>query len=283
MRLCFLVTIRGIFLVLCLALSSSLFSPVIADEAKEGAPTTPPADAPPTSTPPADTSPKGTLPPDMPPPPATRIIPERVLCDGLPHVDRGVAMAPVRPVCDFLKADLVFHDGLLTLTKNFGGPNLARTVSMRLGGKSAQIWDGGASRSVNLPRPAESRLGTLFLPAKFLVEILGGQLEVDKEGIPMRLLEGERVGVFTSNYAPFYDGADAARVTFINRVGRTLSLRLSGPQKMRIEIGVGAKIFVPIKPGLYYYQAGSSGMQTIKGARRLLAGHKTSWAWGAGK
>jgi hypothetical protein len=49
---------------------------------------------------------------------------------------------------------------------------------------------------------------------------------------------------------------------------------------LRIEIGNNKKINLRVKPGLYYYQAGCTGMQTIKSARRLLAGRQTIWAWG---
>ena len=206
--------------------------------------------------------------------------PERLICDGLPYVDEGIAMVPARQVCDFLKAKITFHDGLLTIVKTFGEPNIARSISMRMGGKSAQVWDGGASRTVDFPRPAEKRLNVVFVPAKFLVEILGGELVVDKDFVPQSIKDGTRQGVFASNYAEPYNGGDAARVTIVNRIGRALSLRLTGPQKRRIEIGRNDKITLAIKPGLYYYQAGSAGLQVVNGSRRLLAGLKTNWAWG---
>ena len=206
--------------------------------------------------------------------------PERLICDGLPYVESGVAMAPVRPVCDFLRAKLGVHDGLLTIVKTFDEPTVTRTISMRIGGKSAQVWDGAASRTISLSRATESRLGTVFVPAKFLVEILGGELLTDKNFKPLSIKDGERMGNFSSNYDGPYTGGDAARVIISNRVGHTLSLRLTGPQKLRIEIGNNKKIYLRVKPGLYYYQAGCTGMQTIKSARRLLAGRQTIWAWG---
>ena len=207
-------------------------------------------------------------------------IPERLVCDGLPYIENGVAMAPARPVCDFLRAKLSVADGLLTIGKNFDEPNIARTVSMRIGGKSAQVWDGGVSRNVVLPKATESRLGTVFVPAKFLVEILGGELLAEQKSKSMSVRDGARVGTFSSNYDGPYRGTDAAYVTISNRVGRALSLRLSGPQKLRFEVANNSKISVQMKPGLYYYQAGCAGMQTIKSARRLLAGRRTTWAWG---
>ena len=206
--------------------------------------------------------------------------PERLICDGLPYVDEGTAMVPARQVCDFLEATITFHDGLLTIVKTFGEPNLARSISMRMGGKSAQIWDGGASRSVNLPRAAEMRLNTVFVPAKFLVEILGGELVIDKNFVPQSIKDGARQGIFSSNFDEPYKGGDAARVAIINKIGRALSLRLTGPQKRRIEIGRNETIYLQLKPGLYYYQAGSAGMQKINSSRRLLAGRQTTWAWG---
>ncbi len=186
-------------------------------------------------------------------------------------------MAPLRTVCDFLKATTTYQDGLLSLVKTFEG-GTARTVTLRLGGKSAQVWDGAAPRTVALARPAESRLGVIFVPAKFLSEILGGQVEVDTLGVPIRVLNGERQGVFVGNEK--YAGADAAKVTLTNRVGKAMSLRLTGPQKLRVEVGQGGTIYLQVKPGVYYFQANSAGMQTINGARRFLAGRKTTWAWG---
>lgn len=206
--------------------------------------------------------------------------PERLICDGLPYVEGGVAMAPARQVCEFLRAKLSVHDGLLTIVKTFDEPAVTRTISMRIGGKSAQVWDGDTSRTVSLPKATESRLGTVFVPAKFLIEILGGELVTDKNFKPLSMKDNERIGVFVSNYDAPYTKGDAARVTISNRVGRALSLRLSGPQKLRVEIGNNEKISLRVKPGLYYYQAGCSGMQTIKSARRLLAGRQTTWAWG---
>ena len=208
------------------------------------------------------------------------VAPERLICDGLPYVENGVAMVPVRPVCDFLQAKLSVTDGLLTVVKTFDEPNIVRTVSMRIGGKSAQIWDGGSSRTVALSKATESRLGTVFVPAKFWVEILGGELVADRSFKPLSIKDGSRVGQFVSNYDAPYTATDAARVTISNRVGRALSLRLNGPQKLRVEIGNNSKISLRLKPGLYYYQAGSNGMQTIKSARRLLAGRQTTWVWG---
>lgn len=206
--------------------------------------------------------------------------PERLICDGLPYVDQGTSMVPARQVCDFLQAKLTFNDGLLSIVKTFSEPALTRTIAMRMGGKSAQIWDGGVSRFVNLPHACEARLGTVFVPAKFLVEMLGGEIVTDKQFVPQSINEGNRQGVFSSNYDAPYNGADAARVTIVNRVGRALSLRLTGPQKRRIEIGRNGKISLQLKPGMYYYQAGSAGLQTINSSRRLLAGRQTTWAWG---
>lgn len=206
--------------------------------------------------------------------------PQRLICDGLPYVESGVAIAPARQVCEFLRAKLSVHDGLLTIVKTFDEPAVTRTISMRIGGKSAQVWDGDTSRTVSLPKTTESRLGTVFVPAKFLIEILGGELVTDKTFKPLSIKENQRTGIFISNNDAPYTRGDAARVTISNRVGRALSLRLSGPQKLRIEIGNNEKISLRVKPGLYYYQAGCSGMQTIKSARRLLAGRQTTWAWG---
>lgn len=205
---------------------------------------------------------------------------QELLCDGLPYVDRGVAMVPARQVCDFLGAKIVFADNLLTIVKSFGEPNQSRMVSVRIGGKSAQISDGSSSRNVALPRLAELRLGTIFLPAKFLVEILGGELEVNKQFVPQAIRENQRRAIFTSSNAAPYRGQDAARITVINRIGRALSLRLTGPQSLRLEIGHNEKVSLQAKPGVYYYKAGSSGLQPAQGARRFFAGRQTTWVWG---
>ena len=210
-------------------------------------------------------------------PPAPPPVIENLVSDGTPYVEHGVAMAPLAVTCDFLGAKVTCVDGLVTVVKSFA-EGAARTITFRLGGKTAQIIDGGNTRTVKLDRSPEARLGTSFAPAKFMVEILGGELEVDAESVPLKVKSGPREAVFAKR--DNYNGSDAARVTLGNHVGRAISLRLSGPQKLRVELADGATLFLPLPPGLYYYQAGSSGMKTIKGARRLLAGRKTNWSWG---
>ena len=213
--------------------------------------------------------------PVLPAPPAPVAL--KLIADGSPYAEHGVAMAPLTATCEFLGAKVTCIDGLVTMVKSFEG-GAARTVTFRFGGKSAQVIEGGNTRAVKLDRAPEERLGTGFAPAKFVVEILGGELEVDAKGVPIRVKDGQREGAFVAreNYA----GSDAARVTLGNHVGKAISLRLTGPLKLRVELGDGEKIFLPLPPGLYYYQAGSAGMKVIGGARRLLAGRVTNWSWG---
>jgi len=190
-------------------------------------------------------------------------------------------MAPMRPVCSFLDASLQYSDGIITITKTFASdPPGQRTITLRSGGRTARIQDSGGSRTVNLPRPAEERLGTVFLPLRFIVQALGAELKKSAYSRSGQIETAERIGVLVTPPQPNYKGGDAVRVTLVNRVGGALSLRLAGPQRLIFELGRDEKVTRAMRPGVYYYLAASRGMKPASGVRRLLAGHKTTWAWG---
>lgn len=199
-----------------------------------------------------------------------------------PYVDQGVTMVPMRPLCSFLGAGITYHDSILTIFRSAapGNPGSnSLSVTLRAGGETAQIRNGSELRTVRLPLPAEERLGTTFLPARFFAEAFGAEIFLEKGG-GVQIKSGERTGVLQPLTQPVYNGNDAARVTIVNHVGRALSIRLTGPQNLALELGRKQSVTRTLKPGVYYYRAASIGMKTVKGTRRLLAGRKATWSWG---
>ncbi len=245
-------------------------------DAIQSLPTPPPVVAPTPSTLPTPLSPPIT--PDQPDPQVTI---EKIRTAAPPYIDRDVGMAPLRPVCSFLGASLQYHDGIITITKAFeANPPGTRTITLRSGGRVAQFQDGNGSRTVNLPRRVEERLGIIYLPLRFLVEALGAELKPSAESELGQIEIGNRIGILVAPFQANYNGANAVRVTIVNNVGGALSLRLAGPQKLAFELGHGARVTRSMRPGVYYYLAACSGMKTVSGARRLRSGQKTTWAWG---
>ena len=219
--------------------------------------------------------------PQATPPAIVSGIPEKIRTDVPPYTDRAIAMAPLKPLCEFLGAKPQYSDGIVTLSKTFlQNPPGLRTITVRTGGTVAQIQDGNGQRAVRLPLPVEVRLGAIFVPLRFTVEALGGEVERIPEGEVTIIREADRVGVLTPIAQEGYRGRDAATVTITNRVGRALSLRLAGPQRLAIELGRNSTITRKVRPGVYAYQAASTGMKTRSGVRRLIAGRKATWAWG---
>ena len=67
------------------------------------------------------------------------------------YIDRGVTMAPMKPLCDCLGIEVRMLDGVLTLTQARGNDaSQNRVMTLRIGGHSAQISENGASRTVAL-------------------------------------------------------------------------------------------------------------------------------------
>lgn len=196
------------------------------------------------------------------------------------YIDSGVTMAPMRPLCDFLGIGVNVLDGILTLTQPIEETGKTKMITLRLGGKNAQISLGGAPQTVALGLPAETRLGNTFLPVRFIKESFGVVIGFRARDNALVVRDGERTGVLTSPVTPEYRGGNAATLTITNRVGRALSLRLSGPQSLILELGKNQSVTRRVKPGVYYYKAGSAGMKPRSGARRLPGGRRSNWSWG---
>lgn len=206
---------------------------------------------------------------------------EKIITDVPPYTDKAVAMAPMRPLCAFLGAHVEYSDGIITLTKNFGQtPPGTRIITIRTGGGVAQVQDATGRHTMRLALPAEERLNVVFVPLRFIVQILGGSVERIPEGEVTVIRVEDRAGVLTPVAQEGYRGADAARLTIMNQVGRALSLRLVGPQHLSVELGRNSTITRSVRPGVYAYRAASTGMKPMSGVRRLLAGRKAIWAWG---
>ncbi len=220
--------------------------------------------------------PAATSPPPVVPPIRT------VSADQPYYVDKGVTMAPLRSVAEFMGAKIQVSAGNLIVSKT-GADGQIRSATFRIGSKNAGVRRGGKAQNVVLPLAAEKRLGVTFVPLRVLVEALGGTLQPVLEAQGGVLLQSDGLkGVLRTTAQAGYRGTDAARITFKNRVGRALSIRLSGPQNISIEMGRGQTITRSVRPGVYYYKAASNGMKTRQGARRLNAGQKATWSWGRG-
>jgi hypothetical protein len=60
------------------------------------------------------------------------------------YIDRGTTMVPVRPLCDFLGIKLTSSDGVLTfMQESDEDASRFKVVSLRAGGKSAQVTQNG--------------------------------------------------------------------------------------------------------------------------------------------
>jgi hypothetical protein len=191
-------------------------------------------------------------------------------------------MVPLKPLADFLGVSVLSHDGVLTLSQRLGDATstVFRTATLRQGGRSAQIIEAGKTSTVALALPAETRLGNTFVPLRFIALTFGAQPSFRVPDNAIVLRTAEKIGVLVPQTPSEWTNKSAATLTLTNRIGRPLSLRLNGPQKLSIELGRGQSITRRVAPGIYYYQAACSGMKVRSGARRLFAGRRVSWTWG---
>lgn len=197
------------------------------------------------------------------------------------YLDRGVTMVPLRPVADYLNIAVSLHDGVLTLTQRKpSGIPLVATV--RLNGRTAQLVSDTGTRTYRMPLPPEARIGNTFVPLRFLMDALNVSAGFRVPDNAIVLQTPESVGILTPSNPPEYQHKSAATVTITNNIGRALSLRLNGPQKISLELGRGQGFTRKVAPGVYYYRAVCAGMRPRTGARRLHAGGKVAWAWGKG-
>src|SRR5690606_15052565 len=92
------------------------------------------------------------------------------------YVDNGVTMAPLRAVSEFLGAKIQHGDGILTISR-VANEGRARSMTFRVGGKSAQVRENFEIKTIALPLAVETRLGVTFVPLRALVEGLGARLQ----------------------------------------------------------------------------------------------------------
>jgi len=197
------------------------------------------------------------------------------------YIDRGVTMAPMKPLCDFLGIEVRMLDGVLSLTQTRGNDaSKARLMTLRIGGHSAQITENGATRTVALSLPAETRLGNTFLPVRFIKDAFSVMIGFRARDNALVIRDSRRTGVLSSPVFTEYRGSNASIITITNRVGRALSLRLSGPQTIVLELGKNQSLTRRVRPGVYYYKGGSAGMKPRAGGRRLYGGRRATWSWG---
>lgn len=214
-------------------------------------------------------------PPTLPPAPLLRTI----NTDVPPYDHYGIQMAPLRPVASFLGIAVDYADGILTLVRHDSVKKVDITITLRTGGSLAQVDSAGTRHTLKLPVPAEERMGTVFIPLRIIVEAFGGTVGFMPEGGLNIINIEDRSGVLTPIAQEGYRGKDAIRVTINNRLPRALSLRLTGPGSIAVELGPYRQITRSMKPGVYYYRAACFGMKTRTGVRRLLAGRKATWVW----
>jgi hypothetical protein len=198
------------------------------------------------------------------------------------YIDRGVTMVPLRPVADFLRVTISVHNGLIALRQHNVGSDQPTTAMLRLNGRAVQIARNGKLSAITLRLPAESRLGNTFVPLRFMADVFQAKASFRVPDNAIVLRTAEKIGVLTPNQPPEFQGHSAAILTLVNHIGKPMSLRLNGPQKIALELGRGQKITRRVAPGVYYYKAVCAGMRPRSGARRLGAGRHVNWTWGRG-
>jgi hypothetical protein len=197
------------------------------------------------------------------------------------YIDRGVTMVPLRPIADFLNIAINVHGSVISLLQHDpeGKPTMA---TLRLNGRAVQIADHGKLSSSLLRLPAESRLGNTFVPLRFMADVFHAKASFRVPDNAVVLRTANKIGVLTPQLPPEFKGRTASILTLVNHIGKPMSLRLNGPQKIALELGRGQKITRRVAPGVYYYKAVCAGMRPRSGARRLGAGHRVNWIWGRG-
>jgi hypothetical protein len=198
------------------------------------------------------------------------------------YIDRGVTMVPLRPIADFLGISISVHSGIITLSQYIAGSEKPTMATLRLNARAAQIANDGKLSTMTLRLPAEARLGNTFVPLRFMADVFHAEASFRVPDNAIVLRTASKIGVLTPNMPPEYKGNNAATLTLVNRIGKPLSLRLNGPQKIALELGRGQKITRRVAPGVYYYKAVCAGMGPRSGARRLSSGGRVNWIWGRG-
>lgn len=201
----------------------------------------------------------------------------RLKSDVPPYIDQGVAMVPMRPLLAFLGATAIYRDGSVFI--NQASPS-KRALMLRMDSRNVRLTDDKGQRNLLSPIAVEERLGVVFVPLRFFTALFGASVEQSLEGAGAFVHFDKRAALIDPIAQEGYRGPDATRVTIANRVGKALSLRLTGPQNIAVELGRGQSATRSMRPGVYYYRAASLGMRPTTGVRRLLPGKKATWAWG---
>jgi hypothetical protein len=196
------------------------------------------------------------------------------------YMDRGTTMVPLRPITEFLGIELSTPDGKIVLTRVDIANGTTRIITINAGGHNGMIQEGERSRNIGLIKPAETRLGNIFVPLRFITEALDvpTSFRVPDNAVVFR--SSDKFGILTPTLPPEYKGRSAAIVTLTNHIGRAMSLRLSGPQNVSLELGQGQRLTRRFVPGVYSYQAAVANLSPRSGTRLLHAGRRISWTWG---
>lgn len=107
--------------------------------------------------------------------------------DATPITVNGQSLVPLRPIFQWLEADVKFDAATQTITATKG----TRVVTLKVGGMSATI-DGNP---VQLEAPATSREGTTYVPLRFVAEAFEVAVKWDPDKRLIYLIKGDRAGM----------------------------------------------------------------------------------------
>lgn len=135
----------------------------------------------------------GTTPP--PPTTTTTAQPEEIqipfncgmIPDATPITVNGQSLVPLRPIFQWLEADVKFDAATQTITATKG----TRVVTLKVGGTTATI-DGNP---VQLEAPATSKDGTTYVPLRFVAEAFEVAVKWDPVKRLIYLIKGDRAGM----------------------------------------------------------------------------------------
>ena len=107
--------------------------------------------------------------------------------DATPITVNGQSLVPLRPIFQWLEADVKFDAATQTITATKG----TRVVTLRVGSMSATI-DGNP---VQLEAPATSKEGTTYVPLRFVAEAFDVAVKWDPDKRLIYLIKGDRAGM----------------------------------------------------------------------------------------
>lgn len=223
------------------------------------------------------------------------------------YVDKGVAMIPIRPICDFLGLEISYRSGLISISGTLPAPivpledqspesadnqnqsdantNTAHSnppifVNFRDGSRIAQIIQGTHNRTSTLDLAPETRLGVTFVPLRFLSVAFNAKVAFNAGTGLITVQSGDRLGYLRQPDQCSENVKKTVQLTVANRVGRAFTLQLKGPCNFRIELGRLQKVVAKLPAGLYEYTAVSKGAYPRHGKRWLRKGATVNWTFG---